>query len=200
MKKMQGLQKLASGGFAALLALGLASGAHASDVAGQVSLPRRGAARDAVIMLEGGPKSSPLAKAMVDQRDKAFVPHVTVVTQGTTVEFPNNDTVFHNVFAYFNAKKFDLGVYPRGASKRQTFDKPGVVALLCNVHSEMSAYIVVVDTPYTAITDSRGHFLLRGVPPGTYTLHVWHESGAQLTQSYTVPPGASEVVLTLARK
>jgi plastocyanin len=150
--------------------------------------------------LEGEKKAAPMAKAVVDQRDKMFQPHVSVVTRGTTVQFPNNDTVFHNVFAYFNAKKFDLGMYPRGATKRVTFDKPGLVALLCNVHSEMSAYIVVVDTPYYAITDKQGHFRIQNVAPGSYTLHAWHESGATLTQTVTVKAEDSALKLTLARK
>jgi plastocyanin len=120
-----------------------------------------GGAREAVIYLEGGQKAVPLPHAMVDQRNKTFVPHVSVVTVGTTVRFPNDDTVFHNVFAYFQAKRFDLGIYPRGASKSETFDKPGLVALLCNIHSNMSAYIVVVDTPYYAVSDSSGRFLIR---------------------------------------
>ncbi|HZP83211.1 MAG TPA: carboxypeptidase regulatory-like domain-containing protein [Chthonomonadaceae bacterium] len=169
-------------------------------VSGQVALAGKGAAREAVVTLEGEKKAAPMAKAVVDQRDKTFLPHVSVVTRGTTVQFPNNDTVFHNVFAYFNAKKFDLGMYPRGATKRVTFDKPGLVALLCNVHSEMSAYIVVVDTPYYAITDRQGHFRIGNVAPGTYTLRVWHESGAALTQSFTVKAEDTALNLTLARK
>ena len=95
-----------------------------------------------------------------------FLPHVSVVTAGTLVHFPNDDTVFHNVFAYFQAKKFDLGMYPRGATKSVTFDKPGLVVLLCNVHSDMSAYIMVVDTPYYAVTDKRGQYRHRGRATG----------------------------------
>ena len=180
---------------AALLSLGLSAGA--AEMSGQVLLPGKRPAGDAVVYLEGGLKAAPMAKATVDQRDKTFVPHVSVVTLGTTVRFPNNDSVFHNVFAYFQAKKFDLGMYPRGASKKVTFDKTGVVSIMCNVHSDMSAYIMVVDTPYFAVTDKNGRFRIPNVPPGTYTLHGWHESGATVTQTVTARPGLS---LTLARR
>ena len=163
-------------------------------------MPNKSAAREAVVYLEGAQKSVPALKAVVDQRDKTFVPHVSVVTRGTTIQFPNNDTVFHNVFAYFQAQKFDLGMYPRGASKSVKFDKTGVVALLCNVHSDMSAYIVVVDTPYYAVTDKQGHFHLPNVPPGDYTLHVWHESGAKYEQPFQVANACAPLTLALARK
>ena len=172
---------------------------HAAGVTGQVTLPS-GTARGAVVYLEGGALSSPLAHAVVDQRNKMFLPHISVVTRGTTVRFPNDDTLFHNVFAYFQAKKFDLGMYPRGATKSVTFDKTGLVVLLCNVHSDMSAYIMVVDTPYYAVADSAGRFHLPNVPPGTYTLHAWHESGAQLTRTVTVETQTAPLELALARK
>lgn len=178
-------------------------GAHsacAANVEGQAMLPNRGMARDAVVYLEGEAKATPLSKAIVDQRDKMFAPHVSCVPRGTTMQFPNNDTVFHNVFAYFDASKFDLGMYPRGASKSIKLEKTGVVALLCNVHSDMSAYIVVVDTPFYAVTDKQGRFVLKDVPPGSYTLHVWHESGAKLTQSFAVTAAMKPVALNLARK
>lgn len=174
------------------------------SISGRVVMPGNGStpAKLAAVWLEGerAEPAPPLAHAVIDQRDKAFKPHVLMITRGTTVTFPNNDTVFHNVFAYFEARKFDLGMYPRGASRKQTFDKNGIVALLCNVHPQMSAYIVVVDTPYYRVADSDGHFQIDGVPPGAYTVHVWHESGAVLTQKITVPAQAGEpLTLTLKR-
>ena len=176
-----------------LLTIGTANAAE--SVTGQVLLPR-GEASGVVVYLEGpGLHSAPLPKAMVDQRDKIFTPHVSVVTRGTTVRFPNDDSVFHNVFAYFQAKKFDLGMYPRGASRSVTFDKTGLVVLLCSIHSYMSAYIMVVDTPCYTVCDSKGRFRLPAVPPGTYTLSAWHESGATLTRTVTV--GGSNAPLTL---
>ena len=174
--------------------------AHAAELTGHITLPRKGSAREAVVFLEGSVKARPLSQAVVDQRDKMFLPHVMVVTQGTTVKFPNDDTVLHNVFAYYNAKKFDLGVYPRGASKHVTFGKQGVVALLCNVHSDMSAYIYVVDTPYYAVSDSQGNFQIRNVPSGVYTLHAWHESGSETTQPITIAAANAPLTLGLKRK
>ena len=183
-----------------LLLLGWASAVRAETLSGQAILAGKGGASQAVVYLEGAAKGTPLPRAVVDQRDKMFEPHISVVTRGTTVHFPNDDTVFHNVFAYFQAKKFDLGMYPRGASKQVTFDRTGLVVLLCNIHSDMSAYIMVVDTPYYAVTDKQGRFHIAGVPPGTYTLHAWHESGSVLTESVTVRPGGGPLSLTLARK
>lgn len=195
-----------------ILALGLASRAAGPDartdkrapggydLAGQVQLGRHAAAREAVVYLEGDKKAGPLDKVVIDQRNKTFLPHVSVVTVGTTVDFPNNDTVFHNVFAYYQAAKFDFGMYPRGATKRMTFDKAGLVVLQCNVHTDMSAYIMVVDTPYYALTDKQGRFHFSHLPPGTYTLHAWHESGATLTQTLTVRADDPNLTLTLTRK
>ena len=176
------------------------AGAVSAGTVGGTATAGRGNVRGAVIYLEGGAHAAPLANAVVDQRDKMFMPHVSVVTRGTTVRFPNDDTLFHNVFAYFQAKKFDLGMYPRGASKQVTFDKTGLVIVLCNVHSDMSAYIMVVDTPYYAVSDSQGRFRLPDVPPGTYTLHAWHESGAALTETVTVGSQPQTLALALARK
>ena len=175
------------------------SAAHGDGVGGQV-VTARGQAREAVVYFDSDKKTAPLANAVIDQRDKTFVPHVTVVTVGTTVQFPNHDTVFHNVFAYFNAKKFDLGMYPRGASKSVTFDKKGLVSLLCNVHSEMSAYILVVDTPYYAVTDKQGRYHIKNMPPGAYHVHVWHESGASLSQDVSVRSDGGPLNLMIARK
>lgn len=166
--------------------VGLATSAFAADVSGTTVVLGKGLVRDAVVWLEGNARPTAPAHAVMDQRNKKFIPHVMAVPVGTTVEFPNNDPMFHNVFAYFEAKKFDLGMYARGASKRQTFNKPGLVAMLCNVHSEMSAYIMVVNTPYYAVSDKNGRFTIAGVQPGTYTVRGWHESGCTFTQKLLV--------------
>jgi plastocyanin len=171
--------------FAALLFSGGSDSVH-----GTAELSNGHAAGNAVIYLEGETKASPMADAMVDQRERTFIPHVSVITSGTTVRFPNNDTIFHNVFADYNAKKFDLGRYARGQTKRQKFDKTGVVALMCSVHPDMIAYILVVDTPYYAVTDSKGHFKIDNVPAGSYTLHAWHENGESENRKITVSSGA----------
>jgi plastocyanin len=109
------------------------------------------------------------------QRNKAFEPHVLVVQAGTQVQFPNKDPFFHNVFSLFNGKRFDLGLYEAGSSKSVRFDRVGVSFLFCNIHEEMSAVIVAVDTPYFAVSDRGGHISVPNVPDGRYQAHVWYE-------------------------
>jgi len=184
----------------AVALLGTAARSYSSDITGQATISGRGPANQAVVYLEGEKRAIPLAKAVIDQRNKMFLPHVSVITLGTTIEFPNHDTVFHNVFAYFDAKKFDLGMYPRGASKSVKFEKKGLVSVLCNVHSEMSAYIMIVDTPYYAISDRQGRYQIKDVSPGTYVLHAWHESGTTFTRTVTIKAEPYTCDLALTRK
>ncbi|MBV6458521.1 MAG: hypothetical protein HONBIEJF_01651 [Fimbriimonadaceae bacterium] len=140
---------------------------------------------EAAVWLEGPVEWKPM-KGKIDQKNKRFEPHLLIVTTGSKVDFPNSDAIYHNVFAEYNAKKFDLGMYPRGQSKQVEFDKPGLVSVLCNVHSEMSAYIVVVDSPYFAKTDKKGQFKIAGVAPNDYTLKVWHESNRRASEPLKV--------------
>jgi plastocyanin len=109
------------------------------------------------------------------QQNKAFEPHVLVVQAGSVVEFPNKDPFFHNVFSLFNGKRFDLGLYEGGSSNAARFEKPGVSFLFCNIHPEMSAVIIAVDTPYYALSDRAGRITIPGVPEGRYRLRVWYE-------------------------
>lgn len=173
----------------AVLLLPLLAVLRNADVSGTVELASGRGARQAVIFLEGGAKGQPLKDAVVDQKDRTFLPHVSVVTVGTKVAFPNHDTIFHNVFTEYHSDKFDFGVYKRGETKYQTFDRPGVAVLLCSIHPDMSAYVVCVDTPYYTVADSRGKFRIPNVPSGTYKLRVWHESGETLTRQITVGAG-----------
>ena len=113
---------------------------------------------------------------MLRQKNKAFEPHLLVVTKGSTVEFPNLDPWFHNVFSLFNGKKFDLGLYEAGTTRTVHFDREGVSYIFCNIHPEMSAVVVVVSSPYYAVVTKNGEFSIAGVPPGRYTLHVWSEN------------------------
>lgn len=137
---------------------------------------------DAVVSVEGSQLKAPSAqrsalgtkKAAIDQRDMKFIPRVLAVAAGTTVDFPNNDKTFHNVFSNSEAKKFDLGLYPSGQSRSATFDKPGVVKILCNVHPNMEAYVVVKSHSYFSATDARGNYTLKGLPLGKYRLEIWH--------------------------
>lgn len=170
------------------------------DVSGSVFLPKNRPAAQAVVFLEGGVKAKPLSKVVIDQRNKQFIPRILAIPANTLVEFPNNDSIYHNVFAYYDAKKFDLGMYPRGAKKEVRFEKVGVVAILCNVHPEMSAFIYIVDTPFYAVTDNRGKFQIKEVPAGEYTLNGWHESGVTFSQKVIVKAGSgASFELNLAR-
>jgi plastocyanin len=110
------------------------------------------------------------------QKNKAFEPHLLAVPKGSTVDFPNLDPWFHNVFSLFNGKKFDLGLYEAGSSRTVHFDREGVSYIFCNIHPEMSAVVVVVASPYYAVASKTGDFSVTAVPPGRYTLHVWSEN------------------------
>lgn len=148
-------------------------------------------ARDVVVYLEKVDGKFELAKEkpVIDQKNLIFVPHMLPVLVGTTVEFPNSDNVRHNVFSPSKPKKFNLGTYAAGVTREITFDKPGIVALLCNVHAEMSAYIVVLENPYYALTDTSGVFTINNVPPGSYTIKTWHEKLKKKEQEVTVATG-----------
>ena len=138
-----------------------------------------------VIWLEpvAGPAALPrsTARAQILQKNKTFSPHILVVTTGTTVDFPNNDPIFHNAFSNFEGKVFDIGLYPPGTSKSVRLDRPGVVRVFCNIHPTMSAVIVVLSTPYFATSRKDGRFQIANVPPGEYTLHVMHERATPAT-------------------
>ncbi len=127
-------------------------------------------------------------KAVIEQRQMKFVPSVLPVLVGTTVEFPNKDKNWHNLYSKSEAKKFDLGLYAPGKSRSVKFDKPGVVRILCNVHPNMEAFVVVKEHPYFAAPDASGNYRLNGVPLGKYRVQVWHpqlgttEAGVELVR------------------
>jgi plastocyanin len=110
------------------------------------------------------------------QKDKSFQPHLLVVPVGSVVQFPNHDPFFHNVFSLFEGKRFDLGLYEAGSTRNVHFDKPGVSYILCNIHSEMSAVVIALSTPYYAISDARGKIAIPEVLAGRYQLHLWYEA------------------------
>jgi plastocyanin len=157
-----------------------------ADLSGSVQVTGRPAQHAVVWLAAPGAPASPPKKVVLDQRNLAFVPHVLVVRVGTTVDFPNNDKVFHNVFSFRDGKKFDLGMYPKGTSKPIKFDQPGLARLFCNIHPNMAAYVLAVDTPYFAVSNEDGTFTIPGVPPGTYTYHAWRPGGQPLTGSIAV--------------
>jgi plastocyanin len=117
----------------------------------------------------------PRARPKIVQQNKRFEPHFLVVPVGSVVDFPNLDPFFHNVFSMFDGKRFDLGLYEAGTSRSVPFTTPGVCYIFCNIHPEMSAVVVVVDTQYFAVTNRAGEFSVPNVPPGQYVLSVWHE-------------------------
>jgi plastocyanin len=151
---------------------------------------------DFLIYIEGHVATTNLASTnvvqvstkRVAQQGAMFTPHVLPVVAGTTVEWPNDDDIFHNVFSVSDAKSFDLGLYkgnPPG--KRVTFDKPGRVDVFCSIHENMHCIVYVMENPFFATTDQRGEYTISGIPPGTYKLKAWHERLPAAEQEITVP-------------
>ena len=121
------------------------------------------------------PPAIPAQNPRLVQKNKSFEPHILVVPAGSMVEFPNLDPFFHNVFSLFEGKRFDLGLYEAGASRKVRFDRPGISYIFCNIHPEMNAVVITVATPFYAISNAEGQISLAGVPYGRYRLHVWSE-------------------------
>ena len=176
----------------ALIAV-LCAAAWAGDIEGKVT----GMKGNSVIYVDaiaGKTFPAPKDHPVMDQKGLVFAPHIMVVPQGTTVEFLNSDTVQHNVFwtAIGSDKKagHNLGTWPKGEKRSFTFDKPGVVPLLCNVHPDMGAYILVSPTPYFAETDDSGNYKVKDVPDGSYTVTVWHEGAKSQSKPVSVSGGA----------
>ena len=129
---------------------------------------------------------APTARLVLDQRQLQFKPHVLAVSVGSQVEMPNSDRVFHNVFSFHDGKRFDLGLYPVGTAKTVTFDRPGLSRIFCNIHPNMAAYVLAVDSAYYAVSDSQGQFVMAGVPNGTYTYRAWRPGGQTTTGTVAV--------------
>jgi plastocyanin len=121
------------------------------------------------------PASSTGKRQQLIQKNKTFQPHLLVVPVGSVVDFPNRDPFFHNVFSLFDGKRFDLGLYEAGATNSVHFDREGVSFLFCNIHPEMSAVVVSVNTPYYSVSDKSGIVTIADIPDGKYELHVWYE-------------------------
>jgi hypothetical protein len=136
----------------------------------------------------------PISRQEIRQENEAFVPRVLAVTRGSTVDFPNGDPFFHNVFSLSSASNFDLGRYPMGRRKSTTFSRAGLVKVYCHIHSHMSASILVLDHPYFTIPDLNGSFTLPNVPAGKYTVVGWHERIGERTGTVEVRNGAAASV------
>lgn len=142
--------------------------------------------------VEGKTFPPPKGKILMSQKNLVFKPHLLPILKGTAVDFTNDDSTIHNVFAPpGSAKPFNLGTYGVGVTKVMTFDTLGEVPLLCNVHAEMAGFIIVLQNPYYVLTDKSGNFEIKGVPPGTYKLKVWHEKLKEASRSVTVEAGKS---------
>jgi len=132
----------------------------------------------------------PRAESFVmSQQDGTFVPHVLPVPLGSTVEFPNADEVYHNVFSLSRSYAFDLGRYPRGTSRSVRFDEPGVVKVFCHIHSDMSGVVLVLPNGFFARPDERGRLRIDGIPPGEYTVVAWHERAPRTTRTVSIAAG-----------
>ena len=153
--------------------------------------------RRSVVYLESAPRAAfehrDEARAKLDQRNETFVPHVLAITVGTTVDFPNSDNMYHNVFSLSALKPFDLGRCAAGRSKSVRFDRPGVIRVFCDIHSHMSAFILVFAHRFFAVTDDDGRYRLDNVPPGTYTVIAWNESTPNDSRRVVVPESGGDV-------
>jgi plastocyanin len=179
----------------------LSMAANAGTISGKVS----GVAGESVVYLEaaaGKAYPAPTQHPLVDQKGLLFQPHITVVQAGATVDFLNSDSVAHNVFwtSVGGNKKLghNLGTWPKGEKRSFKFETPGAVPLLCNVHPEMSGYIVVSPTPYYALTDKAGNYKIENVPDGSYTVTGWHEGAKNQSKPVTVA-GDTKADFTLSK-
>ncbi len=158
--------------------------------------------RRSVVYLEIAPRAAfeerSDARARLDQRNEAFVPHVLAIMVGTTVDFPNNDRTYHNVFSLSKTQSFDLGRYAVGHSKFVRFDRPGIVRVFCDIHSHMSAFILVFGHRFFTATDEEGRYRLDGVPPGNYTVTVWNEALPRESRQATIGTEGGDIELNFA--
>ena len=139
---------------------------------------------------QGAFEARPAGRAVLDQHQETFVPYALPVTVGTTVQFPNSDPIYHNVFSFSKPKRFDLGRYPQGRTKTVRFDRPGIVRVFCEIHSHMSAFILVFSHQYFASTDASGRYRIDDVPLGVYDVSVWTDGEVRTSKSVTVRAGA----------
>jgi plastocyanin len=174
---------------------------NVSDVGGPLErdLPDR---LTSVVYLESAPRGAfdqaATGRAVMDQRNQTFVPHLLAVMVGTTVEFPNSDHYYHDVFSLSKSARFDLGRYPAGKSKSIRFERPGVVRVFCDIHSHMNGFILVFSHPFFSQTDAAGRYRIDHVPPGTYNVLAWNEGTSSEPKSVTVTDGGlSELDFTV---
>jgi len=163
-----------------------------------------GPGSDAVAYAVGAASAAPKKHAVVDQRDKQFVPYVTAIQVGTAVSFPNSDNIRHHVYSFSPAKKFELPLYSGVPAQPVVFDKVGFVTLGCNIHDWMIAYVAVLPTPYFQVTRQDGRAVLKELPPGQYAVQLWHPAlkgqPEALAQRVDVGSGTKSLAFTLPLK
>jgi plastocyanin len=190
-----------AGDGAAPMSAGLDPYAGTLNSVGDARARRASTPKDVVLYLEGAGAqrgSQSLAqRPELWQINQSFEPHVLGVPVGATIDFPNGDLVYHNVFSYSKPKKFDLGYYGKGKSKSVTFDKPGVVQVFCDIHSTMSAYVLVVDSRFVVQPDDNGDYVIADVPNGSYTLKAWHPDLGDRSLKTTVGEGVTRLDVNL---
>jgi plastocyanin len=185
-----------------LLAL-LSPSAPGGIIEGRVLLTRAGApapdASNAIVWLEGVSAGSGPAAAHGQMRSeqKKFAPRTLVVRRNATVQFPNADAIYHNVFSVSGGNRFDLGLYRGGAAREKKFEEPGLVRVYCNIHPQMVGFVMVVDSGFAAVTGADGSFRFEGVPAGPLTLRVWHEEADEAPAPLTVRAGDAPVTVRL---
>lgn len=135
----------------------------------------------------GATHPTPTTMQVVIQKDGTFTPHIMPILVGTTIEWPNDDQIYHNVFSMSDPKPFDLGLYKRGTVKKVTFDQPGRLDVFCSIHTKMHCIIWVLENPFYATTDSKGNYLITNIPAGTYKLKAWHERLPSQVKEIIVP-------------
>lgn len=166
------------------------------DMRGSAPVERR-----SVVYLETAPRGAfedrADAHVRMDQRHETFLPHVLAIMAGTTVEFTNSDRTYHNVFSLSRTRPFDLGRYPTGSSKSIRFERPGIVRVFCDIHSHMSAFILVFGHRYFDVTNDDGRFRIENVPPGTYNVVVWNEALPREVRRLTIPEDGGEVEMNV---
>jgi len=189
-----------------LVVLLVAGVSLAGDIKGKVSVQGIKSAANIAVYVDAIPDKKfdpPTQHVVVDQKKMEFIPRVVVVLQGTTVDFTNSDPVGHNVYwpSISGNKKLthNLGTWPKGEKKSFQFNDLGVASLLCNVHPEMSGYVVVVATPYSAVTDKDGNYEIKNVPAGKYTLKTWSEDGKPTSQAVEVTATGASADITVKK-
>lgn len=197
MNKLVVMMLAASAGFAAIARAAPSTG----EIRGTVTVKGRKTSAGVLVYLEGiaGAPPAPKDHAVVRQREKQFDPPVTIVVRGTTVDFPNEDKIFHNVFSVSRPARFDLGLYKSGTTKSVEMKRAGTVDVYCNIHSEMVAKVKVLENGYYATTDEQGRFRIAGVPAGDVPVVAWLPTGDQATATITVRTGeVTDVKLEVA--